>query len=78
MIELKHVKVGMFNLPGLTFPKDPAPEIVEEMMLWCTDNHCGYCAGPRLWSFKTEAQRDWFILRWIDHIPKEEPKEDTA
>ena len=78
MIELKHVKFGMFNLPGLTFPKDPAPEILEEMMLWCEDNHCGYCAGPRLWSFKTEAQRDWFILRWIDHIPKEDIVEGQA
>jgi hypothetical protein len=78
MIELKHVKVGMFNLPGLTFPKDPAPEVLEEMMMWCEENHCGYCSGPRLWSFKNEAQRDWFILRWIDHIPKEDIKEDQA
>jgi len=76
MIELKNVKVGMFNLPGLSFPKDPTPEIVEEMIAWTKENHCGYCAGPSLWSFKSEAQRDWFILRWIDHIPKEEPKEE--
>jgi hypothetical protein len=47
------------------------------MMDWVKENHCGFCAGPRLWSFKTEAQRDWFILRWIDHIPKEEPKEEA-
>jgi hypothetical protein len=47
------------------------------MMAWCKENHCGFCAGPRLWSFKNEAQRDWFILRWSDHIPKEEPKEET-
>ena len=78
MIELKHVKVGMFNLPGLVFPKDPTPEIVEEMVGWATENHCGYCGGSRLWSFKTEAQRDWFILRWIDHIPKEDVTESQA
>ena len=78
MIELKQVKVGMFNLPGLAFPKDPAEDVLKEMMDWCKENHCGFCAGPRLWSFKNEAQRDWFILRWIDHIPKEEPKEDRA
>jgi hypothetical protein len=42
------------------------------MIAWAEENHCGFCAGPRLWSFKTEAQRDWFILRWSDHIPKED------
>ena len=78
MFELKQVKVGLFKLPGLTFPKDPEESILEEMMHWCEDNHCGTCMGPRLWSFKNEAQRDWFILRWIDHIPKEIPKEDKA
>ena len=78
MIELKQVKVGLFKLPGLAFPKDPSPEIVEEMMSWAKENHCGFCAGPRLWSFKSEAQRDWFILRWIDHIPKEDIKEDKS
>ena len=67
----------MFNLPGLTFPKDPAPEIVEEMIAWAKENHCGYCSWPKLSSFKSEAQRDWFILRWSDHIPKEEKKEDA-
>jgi hypothetical protein len=72
---MKHVNVGMFNLPGLNFPSDPAPEIVEEMLGWAKENKCGYCSGPRLWSFKTEAQRDWFILRWIDHIPKMEVKD---
>ena len=74
---MKQVKVGMFNLPGLTFPRDPSSEIVEEMVAWAKENNCGYCGGPRLWSFKTEAQRDWFILRWSDHIPKEEPKEEA-
>jgi len=29
-------------------------------------------------SFKTAAQRDWFILRWIDHIPKEDVEEGPA
>jgi len=78
MIELKKVQVGMFNLPGLAFPKDLELEIVEEMTAWAKENHCGFCAGPRLWSFKTAAQRDWFILRWIDHIPKEDVEEGPA
>jgi hypothetical protein len=24
-----------------------------------------------MWSFRTEAQRDWFILKWCDEIYKE-------
>jgi len=77
MFELKQVKVGMFKLPGILFDKDPSPEIIEEMTAWCKENHCGFCSGPKLWSFKNEAQRDWFILRWSDHIPKEEKKEEV-
>lgn len=71
---MEHVKVGMFKLPGLRFAKDRLPpELQQEMNEWCNDNHCGY-GDPNgvLWSFKTEAQRDWFILRWCDSIPKEE------
>ena len=24
------------------------------------------------WGFRNAAQRDWFILRWIDSIPQQE------
>jgi hypothetical protein len=71
---MKNVEVGMFRLPGITFPKDVGPDIIEEMISWAKENHCGTCMGPGFWSFRNEAQRDWFILRWIDHIPKEEEK----
>ena len=72
---MEHVKVGMFNLPGLRFEKGQLPpELLLEMEAWARDNHCGYLANDWLWSFKTEAQRDWFILRWSDLIPK--PKEE--
>lgn len=70
---MEHVKVGMFNLPGLKFKKDQIPkELNDEMAHWAKTSHCGYCMNAWLWSFKTEAQRDWFVLRWIDSIPKEE------
>jgi hypothetical protein len=65
----------MFNLPGLSFAEDPAPQLVDEMMAWAKENHCGFCSNPRLWSFRSEAQRDWFVLRWGDHIPKDKNKE---
>lgn len=70
---MEQVKVGMFNLPGLRFAKGQLPpELVEEMAIWAAENHCGILMHDWLWSFKTEAQREWFILRWIDHIPKVE------
>ncbi len=75
---MEHVKVGMFNLPGLKFEKGQIPtEIQEEMYVWAKENRCGYAVNEGMWSFKTEAQRDWFILRWTDSIPKPE-KDESA
>ena len=75
---MEHVKVGMFNLPGLKFEKGQIPaELYEEMSVWAKENHCGYAMNEWLWSFKTEAQRDWFILRWMDTIPKPAKDEDA-
>jgi len=28
-----------------------------------------------LWSFKKEAHREWFILKWSDSIPRPDPKD---
>jgi sigma54-dependent transcription regulator len=68
---MEHVKVGMFNLPGLKFEKEQIPpELDLEIQAWAQENNCGMQMNEWLWSFKNEAQRDWFILRWIDHIPK--------
>ena len=73
---MEHVKVGMFNLPGLKFEKEQIPpELDLEIKAWALENHCGMQMNEWLWSFKNEAQRDWFILRWIDHIPKIESEE---
>jgi hypothetical protein len=73
---MEHVKVGMFNLPGLKFDKGQIPDELQlEMEIWAKENHCGYMMNQWLWSFKNEAQREWFILRWTDEIPKPEKEE---
>lgn len=72
---MEHIKVGMFNLPGIKFAKGQLPEdLLLEMDAWSKENKCGYMMNDWLWSFKTEAQRDWFVLRWNDSIPKEVEK----
>jgi hypothetical protein len=67
---MEHVKVGMFNLPGLRFGKGQIPpELYEEMCEWAKANHCGIPMNEWLWSFKNQAHKDWWILRWVEHIP---------
>ena len=61
----------MFNLPGIKFAKGQIPEeLLSEMDAWAKENKCGYMMNEWLWSFKSEAQRDWFVLRWNDSIPE--------
>jgi hypothetical protein len=72
---MKHVEVGMWRLPGLAFePGQLSPELLKEMTDWAAAEGVGMNMTERLWSFKKEAHREWFILRWIDSIP--EDKED--
>jgi hypothetical protein len=72
--------VGMFRLPGIVLTKEEVTEDkLSEMDAWrLTEQGTGTRMTDLLWSFKTEAQRDWFILRWIDHIPKEDITESQA
>jgi hypothetical protein len=73
---MKHVNVGMWKLPGITFKAENIKTtVVNEMVEWAKENHCGTCMGPGFWSFRNEGQRDWFILRWSDSIPQQEKKE---
>jgi hypothetical protein len=73
---MKHVEVGMFRLPGLAFKQgELSPELLEEMKSWADAEGVGMSMTENLWSFKKEAHREWFILRWIDQIPKEEKDE---
>lgn len=68
---MEQVQLGLFKLPGIKFEKDQIPEdLAEEMDSWCKENNCGSQMNEWLWSFKNESQREWFILRWADHIPK--------
>ena len=70
---MKQCKVGPFELPGLVFnPGELPPELNEEMIKWAQAEGVGMSMTERLWSFKKEAHREWFILRWMDHIPKQE------
>jgi hypothetical protein len=73
---MKHVEVGMFRLPGLAFKQgELSPELLEEMKSWADAEGVGMSMTENLWSFKKESHREWFILRWIDQIPKEEKDE---
>lgn len=74
---MENCEVGMFRLPGLVFEKGQLPpELLEEMIAWAEAEGVGMSMTDRLWSFKKEAHREWFILRWSDSIPKPEPKDD--
>jgi len=68
---MKNVEVGMFRLPGLAFEKGQlSDELLLEMTAWAKEEGVGMNMTENLWSFKKEAHREWFILRWSDQIPK--------
>lgn len=68
---MKNVEVGMFRLPGISFEPGELPEeLNNEMIKWAKAEGVGMNMTETLWSFRKEAHREWFILRWIDHIPK--------
>jgi len=71
-MKFKSCEVGMFRLPGILIEngedKD-SPDITEEQLkqieTWSkSEQGTGQRMTDRLWSFRTESQRDWFILRW--------------
>ena len=68
---MENCEVGPFRLPGISFERGELPsELNEEMIAWAKAEGVGMSMTERLWSFKKEAHREWFILRWSDHIPK--------
>ena len=74
---MKNVEVGMFRLPGIVFEKgELSEELNNEMISWAKAEGVGMSMTENLWSFRKESHREWFILRWIDRIPKIE-KEET-
>lgn len=74
---MTNVEVGPFRLPGIAFEKGQlSDELNAEMIKWANAEGVGMSMTPNLWSFKKEAHRDWFILRWSDEIPIQELKSD--
>jgi len=74
---MKQVQVGPFKLPGLAFEKNQLPEdLLTEMKAWAQAEGVGMNMTEYLWSFKKEAHREWFILRWNDSIPKPKVEEE--
>jgi hypothetical protein len=68
---MKNVEVGMFRLPGLAFEKGQLTDkLLAEMIAWAKEEGVGMNMTENLWSFKKEAHREWFVLRWSDHIPE--------
>ena len=74
---MKNCEVGPFRLPGIVFEKGELPtELNEEMIKWAQAEGVGMSMTESLWSFKKEAHREWFILRWSDDISKRCKKPD--
>jgi hypothetical protein len=74
---MKNVEVGMFRLPGIAFEKgELTPELELEMIAWAKAEGVGMNMTESLWSFKKEAHREWFVLRWSDYLVKKEAKDD--
>lgn len=71
-MKLKTCEVGMFRLPGLIIEDDDGEDVtavteaeLKEMEDWCNSEFgTGMRMTDRLFSFRKESQRDWFILRW--------------
>ena len=64
---LKTCEVGMFRLPGITIEAEEEETITEEQLKemedWCNSEFGkGMRMTERLFSFRKESQRDWFIL----------------
>lgn len=65
-MKMETCQVGMFRLPGVVLSKEEmTEEKLHEIDEWRqSEQGCGTRMTDLLWSFKTESQRDWFILRW--------------
>jgi hypothetical protein len=66
---LKQCEVGMFRLPGIIIEAEEDETITEEQLKemeeWCNSEFGkGMRMTERLFSFRKESQRSWFILRW--------------
>ena len=66
---MKNVEVGPFRLPGIAFEKGELDEELNNQMIeWAKAEGVGMSMTENLWSFKKEAHREWFVLRWSESI----------
>ena len=68
-MKLQTCEVGMFRLPGIVIEAEEDETITEEQLKemeeWCNSEFgTGMRMTDRLFSFRKESQRDWFVLRW--------------
>jgi hypothetical protein len=63
--KLMTCEVGPFRLKGVKVDINQfTDEQLTEMRAWAKDNGAYSDADKGLFSWKDEAKRDWFILRW--------------
>lgn len=66
---MQNVATGVFNLPGIHFSRDEMnDQLRDEMIAWSEETNCGMHMTDRLWSFRNDAHRDLFLLRWAERI----------
>ena len=68
-MKLQTCQVGMFRLPGIVIETEEDEVITEEQLKemeeWCNSEFgTGMRMTDKLFSFRKESQRDWFILKW--------------
>jgi hypothetical protein len=68
-MKIVNCEVGMFRLPGVIIEAEEDETITEEqiklMEEWCNSEFgTGMRMTDKLFSFRKESQRSWFILRW--------------
>lgn len=63
--KIETCEVGPFRLKGVRVDINQyTPEQVTEMIAWARENDAYVVEDKGLFSWKKEAKRDWFILRW--------------
>jgi hypothetical protein len=68
-MKIVNCEVGMFRLPGVIIEAEEDETITEDQIKqmedWCNSEFgTGMRMTDKLFSFRKESQRSWFILRW--------------
>ncbi len=63
--KLETCEVGPFRLKGVKVDfAQYTEDQIQEMIAWARDNDAYVVEDKGLFSWRKEAKRDWFILRW--------------